>query len=367
MGRDNLVTHFFPGANTPQGYYPRYDQIAPADANRIYILKGGPGTGKSTFMRRTADDLLSRGFPVEMHHCSADNESLDAIYIPAAGVAILDGTAPHVVDPRFPGALDEIINLGAFWNDAALRTPHARAEIVRLTQACSFRFRRAHAARKSAVACLEEWKAFGVDCLDTAAVDRCAEQLRAELLPNLSETKGAVRRLFASAITYDGPKDWLASLFGGAAKRYLVAGEPGTGKSIIMERLAEGALARGCAVDLYHCPMYPERVNHLLLRATSTAVLTSCWPHEYAPAPEDTVINANRFLDQDRYAGYKAEVAAARDGFFAAVNREIRQLTLAKETHDELERLYRPHMDFEAIEALRRRTVKQILALAERR
>ena len=33
--------------------------------------------------------------------------SLDAILIQKLGVVLLDGTSPHVVDPKDPGAIDE--------------------------------------------------------------------------------------------------------------------------------------------------------------------------------------------------------------------------------------------------------------------
>ncbi len=55
--------------------------------------------GKSTFMRSVGQEMLERGYDVEQHHCSSDNGSLDAVVIPAAGTALLDGTAPHGIVP----------------------------------------------------------------------------------------------------------------------------------------------------------------------------------------------------------------------------------------------------------------------------
>ena len=44
--------HFFLGANTPQGFVSRFDQLADwREGWREFVLKGGPGTGKSTLMR----------------------------------------------------------------------------------------------------------------------------------------------------------------------------------------------------------------------------------------------------------------------------------------------------------------------------
>ena len=64
---------YFLGANSPGGFYSLYDQlIDPAEADAVFILKGGPGCGKSTLMKR-----------------------LDAILLPEKKTAIVDGTAPH--------------------------------------------------------------------------------------------------------------------------------------------------------------------------------------------------------------------------------------------------------------------------------
>ena len=32
----------------------------------------------------------------------------------------MDGTAPHVVDPKLPGASDKILNFGEFWDESRL-------------------------------------------------------------------------------------------------------------------------------------------------------------------------------------------------------------------------------------------------------
>ncbi|HHY39366.1 MAG TPA: ATPase [Clostridia bacterium] len=87
----------FPGGNTPQGFYSFYDQIITPDATRILVIKGGPGVGKSTFIRTIGDEMVKYGYDVEFHHCSSDNRSLDGVVIPAIGVALIDGTSPHRV------------------------------------------------------------------------------------------------------------------------------------------------------------------------------------------------------------------------------------------------------------------------------
>ena len=80
----------------PTGFYSLYDQLLePEQAETIYILKGGPGCGKSSLMRRVAQAMEEKGASVEYIACSGDPDSLDAVVFPALNTAIVDGTAPH--------------------------------------------------------------------------------------------------------------------------------------------------------------------------------------------------------------------------------------------------------------------------------
>jgi ABC-type lipoprotein export system ATPase subunit len=50
MMAEGRVKMVFPGGNTCLGFYSFYNYIIGEEARRIFVLKGGPGTGKSTFM-----------------------------------------------------------------------------------------------------------------------------------------------------------------------------------------------------------------------------------------------------------------------------------------------------------------------------
>ena len=113
---------YFLGANAPAGFYSLYDQLLPPErAQAVYILKGGPGCGKSTLMRRVAGWAEEAGLETEYILCSGDPDSLDALVLPGLGAALVDGTAPHVVEPRCPGAVERYVNLGDCYDAAALR------------------------------------------------------------------------------------------------------------------------------------------------------------------------------------------------------------------------------------------------------
>ena len=55
----------FAGANTGRGFVSFYDTIFPEDElDGLYIIKGGAGTGKSTFMKKLGTLALKNGYKV---------------------------------------------------------------------------------------------------------------------------------------------------------------------------------------------------------------------------------------------------------------------------------------------------------------
>ena len=92
---------YFLGANSPAGFYSLYDHLLPPErARAIYILKGGPGCGKSTLMRKIGAWAEESGLETEYILCSGDPDSLDAVVFPDKATAIVDGTAPQGVVPQ---------------------------------------------------------------------------------------------------------------------------------------------------------------------------------------------------------------------------------------------------------------------------
>lgn len=91
------IRNVFPGGNTSYGFYSFYQYVISQDtARRKFCIKGGPGTGKSTLMKKVGEFFNSKGYDIEYHHCSSDNNSLDGVVIKGLNVAIVDGTSPHV-------------------------------------------------------------------------------------------------------------------------------------------------------------------------------------------------------------------------------------------------------------------------------
>ncbi len=111
---------YFASANTEKGFISYYSEIY-GNLERLYVIKGGPGTGKSHFIRSVADEAEKNGYSLEYFYCSSDPLSLDGIIIKELQTGVIDGTAPHIYEPCCPGVTDKIVNLGDNWDESALK------------------------------------------------------------------------------------------------------------------------------------------------------------------------------------------------------------------------------------------------------
>lgn len=95
--RGGRCSRFF-GASTPDGSVNYINNLTENLANR-YFIKGRPGTGKSTFLKRLADALQNAGHDVEVYYCSFDPNSLDMVLVRDLSFCVFDSTAPHEMFP----------------------------------------------------------------------------------------------------------------------------------------------------------------------------------------------------------------------------------------------------------------------------
>ncbi|MCX7781511.1 MAG: PRK06851 family protein [Negativicutes bacterium] len=358
MGR---VRHLFPGGNTPQGFFSYYSYIIPINANRIFVLKGGPGTGKSTFMRKIGEAMVSHGYDVEYHHCSSDCNSLDGVVIPAMQVAFIDGTAPHVVDPKNPGCVDEIIHLGDFWDEK--RMIRNKDKVISINAEIATNFQRAYRLLRAAKSLYDDWEAINYRGMNFALANRKAEELSARIFAGVNTIgAGQVRKLFASAITPDGPVNYLESSVWPVKECYVLTGDPGTGKSTVIQKLLNTAMVKGLNVEAFYCPLDPEKIEHLVIPALDIAVTTSVLPHYCGILKPAAVVDMNECLRQEHLAQYQPQIAYDREVFWELFTQAVNCIRRAKSLHDELETCYIPNMDFVSIQKLWEKTLERVLS-----
>lgn len=363
-----LARRMFAGGNTAEGFRSFYNHIIGQDAERVIVIKGGPGVGKSTFMKRIADHIASLGQSVDFFHCSSDPGSLDGVVFPQIGVALIDGTAPHIVDPRFPGAVDEILYLGDYWNESAIRA--ARNDIVACTKNISRLFQRAYRFLRTAGDVLDDWSEANAEALMAGVANRMAWSVVDQITGDtpVANCPGAERHLFASAITPDGFVNYLDTVVSGCDRKYIVRGGPGSGKSTLISRVAARAVECGMDVELFHCSLNPASLEHLVIPSIGTAIVTSVEPHEWTASPDaaihDVIIDMEQCLDPATVRRNQDIIEYDRKLMHEAMSRAVHFLGEARRAHHFLESFYTPNIDFNAVGELRERTLRRILATA---
>ncbi|WP_342513307.1 hypothetical protein MKY34_00520 [Sporosarcina sp. FSL K6-1522] len=108
LNKQTAISHRLIGSLTSRGAQDFIPSITKGLERRI-LIKGLPGTGKSTLMKALGAEAEKRGFDVLYGWCGLDPAGVDLVQFPELSLCILDATQPHVYDPELPG--DEVLDL----------------------------------------------------------------------------------------------------------------------------------------------------------------------------------------------------------------------------------------------------------------
>jgi len=357
------IRHMYPGGNTCYGFYSFYDHIVPHDAHKKIVLKGGPGVGKSSFMKAIASELCENDIDVEYHWCSSDNNSLDGIVAGDGQICLVDGTAPHIVDPRYPGAVDWIINMGDFWDQEKIISN--KKDIVHLTGQIGLNFRRAYNRLKEAQSAWWEWNSYCPE-LDSAAVNRNIIALTEDFIARAPKATRASRHLFAAALTPEGVVSRVDSLVEKSWAIFAVKGSPGSGVKDLFKHIEDMLRLNSVYSEIYHCPFDPTNLDLIILPDSKVAILDISSHvvdyEKYLSARKyKRMLDFDQFLDLSALSTYEEQLAMAKERFQKGLQEAIAFIQVAKKLHDELETNYVPAMDFERITEFRQELVGQLL------
>lgn len=370
----SVERHYFPGNNTPLGFFSYYKHIlGQREANKIVCIKGGPGTGKSTFMNRIAEYFASMDEDIDYLHCSADENSLDGIVLKDRRIAVIDGTSPHITDPVTPGAVDKIVNLGEFWDEEAIAVN--KSEIIDLNEETSRWYRIAYnylSAAKSVYRSLEE-------IYNDASEDSEIYKVVADIVGSeygdldISLKPGKRKKFFASAITGDGVVNYITSLLGDMKRVYMIDSPVGYSNSSFMEIVTEGAIYRGLDVEVYYCPMCPEeKIEHIVIPELKTAFVTMNRYHDIQPweipAPDESgqeiiLIDMEDYMNILNIGKNSELIQSLNEEYDILLNKSVKHLSLARDTHLMVEKMYISNMNFTQLSDMRDKLQAELAAI----
>lgn len=344
----SFIAKYFAAANTYRGFKSYFDKVfSSADYDRIYVLKGGPGTGKSSFMKKASALLYERGCEIEEIYCSSDPDSLDGVIAKFGNkkIAILDGTAPHERDAVIPGAIDEIINLGHGWDTSWLTA--RKKEILDIAREKSLAYKTAYSYLSLAGSTYESiLNAYKTN------FDRIKAKSAAELLfKNISTSESKIETRLVSSFGKRGSwrLDTLAKTDGKLIK---VCGDEFSASLFlsVCKRLLE---SKNIGFTHFPCALDETTTDAIYIPEVSLVI----------DRDADGDIKADEFislpaLDTER-------IKKAYQLWQEALEEAKRWFTIASDLHFRLEKIYGEAMNFQVIDQIFGSTFTEIVNILE--
>lgn len=331
-----MENSFFAGATTSRGFVNLYDNIVDRDdCTAFFVVKGGSGVGKSTMLKKIAASL-QENHEVEYFRCSADTDSLDGIALPGKGIALVDGTAPHVIESKYVCCTDWTVDLSTCLDYKVLQS--YKSTLVGLNKD------KADCYRYATDAIAAAGKIF--DTLYLMTKDKVDFQGVLSLSHRLVEGMGLTRKraLFGYAITSLGevylPCKFSKKLYRLVGNRYV--------SHIILDTIKALADVQGIKYQVFYSPLNPDVACDLVFgdKVVSTNPNFS--------ADDEAIIDASAFLPSEPDV-YSLQLSERR-----LLDWAVQRLQKAKALHAEIEKIYIPSVDFDKVNRITAETIEKI-------
>ncbi|MBQ3498695.1 MAG: hypothetical protein IJA87_06170 [Clostridia bacterium] len=347
---DNTFAAYFLASNSGKGFYSLFNELySPHDGWNLYILKGGPGTGKSSIMKKMADVADNKGYYCEKIYCSSDPDSLDGIIIPELKVSVADGTAPHIIEPTYPGVSEKIINLGDCWDESCLKKNGEH--IITLTDCNKALHKRSSRYISAAYATLNE----NIKILASAFIEDKADNFVTRYITRYAycnNSYGKETKRFIDATTPKGIITLADTALNLCDIVISITDEYSAVSGFIMNKMRNFSLSNGIDIITLLNPINPAGApRHIILKKERVGFFTSDSFYNFKPFASRN-INAKRFIDDSIFKAHKAKISFNKKLSENLNSEAISILFKAKSVHDDLEKYYVNATDFDKVNEL---------------
>lgn len=357
---------FFLGANTPQGFCGFHQELYDGrEGWRAFLIKSGPGTGKSSLMKDILRHMQMQGLEVEAIYCSSDPHSLDGVVVPFIKTVIFDATSPHIIEPKYWGTVEQIIDLSSCMDAEKLHENYAA--VIAATDACSAAHARCRQFMGAAAILLGDNRRMAASCTDTEKIARSAARIAAREWGGKTGRKGKETRRFLSALTPEGTVVFYETLQNLCSRIYAIEDDNGASSAFLLEELRRRALEAGLDVITCCCPLFPQdKIDHLLIPELGLGFTTS---HSYHRA-DFTVyrrIHAARFTDVNMLKTMREKLSFNRKAARELLREAMASSVEAKELHDKMEIFSKEAVHWKKVTRIQADVVRAFDQLVERK
>ena len=338
----NFNLKYFLGANSANGFVSEFGSNCDTRF-KTYIIKGGPGTGKSSFMKKIAKRAKENNEKVTVCPCSSDPDSLDAVILDDKKIMLLDGTAPHTVDPVYPAVCQEILNFGDFWDCEKLKN---KDEVIKITDYNKTLHKTASSYIIAAGDLLFDSLKTAESCTDVKKVEHFSKKLCQRFIPeNVGQGRETIR--FLSTVTPKGIVSFPETVTENFENIIIIKDEFFNISSKILKYVRDFALKSGYEIITLKNPLFPDLIDHIIIPDLSFSIVSENRFIKFDITARR--IHSRRFVDSRLLHHSKNRIKFNNKAADMLLNAAFNTLSQAKTVHDELEKHYINAMNFEKI------------------
>ena len=355
MGALNDLPMFFMSANSGAGFVSRFDFLYNSEPGwRVFLLKGGPSSGKSFLLKKLAAELMESD-RLSLIPDLEDPKSLDGIIVEEKKIAVLNGDEPHYIQEKFPGLCENIVDMGKLVDITRLKIAEQR--IYNKTEAAVQLERRAGAYISAAASLMEDNLKTAKGCMDSEKIERFAAALADDLIPAGKTASESIR--FLSGLTPLGQVYYRSTVTKLCPAVYTVCDEWGGVSSVMMGRIRSIALQKKQRIITCPCPVFPEdKIEHILLPDAGIAFVTS---NKYLDELEEgRRYHARRFYNTVSLRSHRQRMNFCKKAALQLLESGAGLLSGAAAEREMLKNYYDSAFDFDGLDIIKHRILSEI-------